>query len=106
MKKVKLKDVVAHLQTLPQDMEVWTFWDEACTYAPAESAKQGHVATIAKQRKYTDGRKFQWREYGPLDDLVPWFGKPKEVVVLDESYLDWSERTAEKMKIGKKRKKS
>ena len=83
-------------------MEVWTFWDEACTYAPAETVKQGHVATIARQRKYTDGRKLQWREYGPLDDVVPIVGTPKDVIVLSESLLDWGERTAAHKSKGEK----
>ena len=26
---IKVKDFIEHLKTLPQDLEVWIFWDES-----------------------------------------------------------------------------
>lgn len=43
-----IKDVIAHLQTMPQDMEVWTLWHEAGTYQPAH-APQGRVDWIVQR---------------------------------------------------------
>lgn len=40
-----VKDVIAHLQTLPQHMEVWMTWDESGEYWPA-TRPQGRVDRI------------------------------------------------------------
>jgi hypothetical protein len=96
MKKIILKDVIAHLQTLPQDMEVWDFWDEGGSYHRLESIRQGHVATIAKMKRYHDRRKTRWMEYGPFDKDEPIIGKPKKVVILQESIDEFFKRTKAK----------
>ncbi len=101
MKKIFLKDVIKHLQTLPQDMEVWGFWDEGGCYHRLGSTRQGHVAKIARLKRYND-KKIRWTEYTHFDKDEPIIGEPKDVVILEESIEEFFERSdAKKTKNGK-----
>ena len=40
-----VSDLIAHLQTLPQDLEVWSVWDESGEYTPA-AEPPGRIDTI------------------------------------------------------------
>jgi hypothetical protein len=66
-----IKDVIAHLQTLPLDTEVWITWDESGEYWPAEKP-QGRIDWIV-QRTYFGKKKWE------LSDIK---GKGKKVCVL------------------------
>jgi hypothetical protein len=57
--KVTVADVIARLQTLPQDMEVWEDTDESCEYFAATKIP-GRVDWI-HQATRTDGRTW-WRQ--------------------------------------------
>lgn len=81
MMKVRVKDVIAHLQTLPQDMEVWGFWDEAGTYHKLHSCKQGRVVEIMRTKIFKSDR-FKWYQKSSVKGFKK-TGKPKKVVVLD-----------------------
>ena len=45
-----IKDVIEHLQTMPQDMEVWVTWDESGEYWPA-TEPQGRVDRIVQMTR-------------------------------------------------------
>lgn len=66
-----IADVIAHLQTMPPDMEVWVPWDESGEYWPA-TEPQGRVDWVIQQ---TRRGKTRWEaSYAP--------GKGKAVCVL------------------------
>ena len=61
-----VKDVIAHLQTLPQDMEVWSVWDESGQYAPLR-VNPGRIDTIREVRR---GNVLRWEEsFYPATEL-------------------------------------
>jgi hypothetical protein len=76
-----IKDVIAHLQTMPPDMEAWVTWDESGEYWPA-TQPQGRVDWVIQQ---TRRGKTRWEEsYEP--------GKGKAVcVLLSNARLDRQE---------------
>ncbi len=69
-------DIIKHLQTFPQNMEVWTTWDESGEYWPAETP-QGRVDFI-QELPYRD--RIRWER-----EDEPGAGKP--VCVLLSSSL-------------------
>lgn len=61
MKKVLLKDVVAHLLTLPQNLEVFELWDEGGYYFPAQTHRLGCVQRV-KFKSLGGTSRTKWRE--------------------------------------------
>jgi hypothetical protein len=53
-----IKDVIAHLQTMPPDMEVWVTWDESGEYWPA-TEPQGRVDWVSQHTRWGKPR---WEE--------------------------------------------
>jgi len=53
-----IADVIAHLKTMPQDMEVWRTWDESGEYWPA-TEPQGRVDWVQQETR-KDGR-IRWK---------------------------------------------
>ncbi len=63
MKKEKpltVRQVIEHLKTLPQDMEVYHLWDEGGTYHPVTSTKMAaHIeAIVFRKPKYWSGKEW------------------------------------------------
>jgi hypothetical protein len=70
-KTLTVEDIIAHLQTLPPKMEVWTTWDESGEYWPA-TKPQGRIDWVCLVNRLGRTR---WEE-----SLTP--GQGKAVCVL------------------------
>lgn len=47
---IAIKDVIEHLKTMPQDMEVWETWDESGEYWPV-TKQQGRIDHVINVRR-------------------------------------------------------
>jgi hypothetical protein len=72
-KPLTIKDVIAHLQTMPPDMEVWVTWDESGEYWPTTEL-QGRVDRV---QQITRRGKKRWEN--------DFSGKGKAVCILSSS---------------------
>lgn len=77
-----INDVIAHLQTMPPDMEVWVTWDESGDYLPA-TEPQGRVDWV---EQVTRRGKTRWE--ASFED-----GKGKAVCVLLSNAEDHASAT-------------
>jgi len=73
-----LKEVIEHLKTLPQDMEVWNYSDELNRYSPLESPP-ARIDKIIQRPEHKRSKNMCWK---PCYDLE----EGKQVVVLQSPF--------------------
>ena len=84
---VTVADVIEHLKTLPQDMEVWVCWDEGGCYYPTKNKRQACVQEISLQELHgSRRRRKEWMDPDMFSKGSR--GKIKKVCVLNESWKD------------------
>jgi hypothetical protein len=80
---ITVSDLIEHLKTLPQNMEVWDFWDESGEYWPCEKmpVRIDLINSCLSDKKgyFSKGN---WR--------ISYDGTGKKVCVLCENFLDRS----------------
>ena len=54
-------DIIRQLQTLPQDAEVWMFWDEGCHYYPRKE-QCFRFAEVEEIRPFSSNNRLVWDE--------------------------------------------
>lgn len=61
-KTLRVKDLIAYLKTLPQNMEVFRYWDEGGTYCPVKSGVQAATTSRIAFRKNKFSSGSNWRD--------------------------------------------
>lgn len=74
-------EVIEHLKTLPQDMEVWDLWDESGKYYPLAGNPPGRIDTIAYNRISSGGG------WGCYEEVKPGTDGSLKVCVLNQERI-------------------